>query len=137
LHRLGVIGDIGWLVPAPTRRSAARRRGGDPVAAMATAAARTVAGAGTPSGVAPCLWTGRGARDSVGLDAARRAANLAGRITLDARAAPTDGACVVVLDDVLTTGATAAASCGCLLAAGFRVAGVLTVASVPRWRRPG
>ncbi len=140
LHALGVIdggmlGDLGWLVPAPTRRTAARRRGGDPVAAMARSAAGTVAAAGWSCGVAPCLWTGRGARDSVGLDAAQRAANLAGRIVVDRRATPTPGAAVVLIDDVLTTGATASVACGALRAAGFRVAGVLTVASVPRWRR--
>jgi len=132
-----VLGDVGWLVPAPTRRAAARRRGGDPVAAMAGSAARTVAAAGWSCGVAPCLWTARGARDSVGLDAAQRAANLAGRIIVDPRATPTPGAAVVLIDDVLTTGATAAVACGALRAAGFRVAGVLTVASVPRWRRAG
>jgi predicted amidophosphoribosyltransferase len=133
----GVLGDPGWLVPAPTRRAAARRRGGDPVAAMAASAARTVAAAGWSCGVAPCLWTRRGARDSVGLDAAQRAANLAGRIVIDRRATPTPGATVVLVDDVLTTGATAAVACAALRAAGFRVAGVLTVASVPRWRRAG
>jgi len=133
----GVLGDLAWLVPAPTRRAAARRRGGDPVAAMARSAARTAAAAGRPCGVAPCLWTGRGARDSVGLDAAQRAANLAGRIVVDRRAVPSPGATVVLVDDVLTTGATAAVACGALRASGFRVAGVLTLAAVPRWRRAG
>ena len=35
---------------------------------------------GYPAGVSPCLFTGRGARDSVGLSAADRIANLDGRI---------------------------------------------------------
>jgi predicted amidophosphoribosyltransferase len=40
LRRSGVLPGALWLVPAPSRRSAARARGGDPVTAMARAAAR-------------------------------------------------------------------------------------------------
>ena len=126
-----------WLVPAPTRRSAARRRGGDPVHAMARAAAAAVAAGGEPCGVAPCLVTARGAGDSVGLDAAGRAANLAGRVRIDPRGLPPPGAAVVLLDDVVTTGATAAASCAALREADLEVVAVLALASVPGWRRPG
>ena len=53
----GAVAEPVWLVPAPSRPAAARRRGGDPVRAMATAAARTVAGEGLAAGVAPCLVT--------------------------------------------------------------------------------
>src|SRR5664279_505052 len=80
LHQVAVLPDPLWLVPAPSRRSAARSRGGDPVRAMVRAAACTAAAGGHPTGVAPCLVTAGGARDSVGLDAAARAANLAGRV---------------------------------------------------------
>ena len=137
LRATSLIPPDSWLVPAPTRRSAARRRGGDPVHAMARSAAATMAAAGASCGVAPCLVTARGARDSVGLDAAGRAANLAGRIRIDACGLPPPGAAVVLVDDVVTTGATAAAACAALRAAGFDVAAVLALASVPGWRAPG
>ncbi|ACV77767.1 ComF family protein [Nakamurella multipartita] len=121
-----------WLVPAPSRPSAARRRGGDPVRAMATAAARTVAAAGRACGVAPCLVTAGRARDSVGLDADARRRNLSGRIRLRPGGAPPPGADVLLLDDVLTTGATAVAAAAALTAAGHRPVGLLTLAAVPR-----
>ena len=131
LQEVGVVPLGTWLVPAPTRRSSARSRGGDPVLAMARAAARHLAAAGRPCGVAPCLHTAGRAGDSVGLDAAGRAANLAGRVRFDVRAAPSPGAAVVLVDDVLTTGATAAAACTTLAAAGVEVVAVLTLAAVP------
>jgi predicted amidophosphoribosyltransferase len=77
--------------------------------------------------------TAGSARDSVGLDAAARAANLADRVRLLGRAAPPDGARVVVIDDVLTTGATTAAACRALRTAGVDVVAVLVIASVPGW----
>ena len=80
LRRIALIPDRVWIVPAPSRRSAARRRGGDPVTAMARLAARVLAEHGTEAGVCPCLYTAGQARDSVGLNATQRAANLAGRI---------------------------------------------------------
>jgi predicted amidophosphoribosyltransferase len=122
-----------WLVPAPGRRAAARRRGGDPVTSMARAAAGFAAGAGLPTGVAPCLVTAGSARDSVGLNAAARSANLAGRVRWRAAAAPPAGSAVLLVDDVLTTGATATIACDVLRAADVRVSGVLVLASVPGW----
>lgn len=133
LDRLSLLpGDI-WFVPAPSRRSAARRRGGDPVTAMARAAARLVAGRGGRAGVAPCLYTVRSARDSVGLDSAGRRANLADRVRWRPSAAPPTGSRVALVDDVLTTGATATAACRVLAEAGVRVELVLVLASVPGW----
>jgi len=132
LHAWGVVAEPVWLVPAPSRPAAARRRGGDPVRIMATAAARATADAGIPAGVAPCLVTLGRARDSVGLDAAARQQNLAGRVRLVARAAPPPDAQILLVDDVLTTGATAVAATATLIAAGRRPAGVIALAAVPR-----
>ncbi len=125
-----VVGPL-WLVPAPTRPAAARRRGGDPITAMARAAVPVLLAAGVGAEVAPCLFTGRGARDSVGLDAAARRANLQGRIRWRERAGPPAGTPVVLLDDVLTTGATAAAAAVVLRRRSHPVQAVLTLAAVP------
>ena len=133
LHRVGLVPEPIWLVPAPSRRAAARARGGDPVTVMASAAARLAAERGHPAGVAPCLVTAGSARDSVGLDASARAANLADRVRWLPAAAPPVQARVVLVDDVLTTGATTTAACRVLRAAGVDVCGVLVVASVPGW----
>ena len=65
-----------WLVPAPSRRAAARARGGDHVARLARALAAT--DRHPTIRVAQALALARRTRDSVGLDAAQRAANLAG-----------------------------------------------------------
>jgi predicted amidophosphoribosyltransferase len=91
-----------WLVPAPSRPAAARARGGDHVLRLCRQLAR-----GDPRcHVAPALRLGRRARDSVGLDAAARTANLAGRLRVIERALPPIGATVILVDDVVTTGAT-------------------------------
>lgn len=134
LRRMGVLPADCWIVPAPSRRAAARRRGGDPVTAMAVAAAVTMARAGVAAGVAPCLHTGGRARDSVGLDAAGRVANLAGRIRFRERAGPPGGAAVVLVDDVVTTGATLLASVAALHAQGIEVAGLLALSAAAPWR---
>lgn len=121
LLRWGVIDAPVTIVPAPTRRSAARRRGGDPVtriALAATAGHRDVT-------VVQALRMRAFAQDSVGLSSADRLRNVAGRVRL---CQPVTGEALVV-DDIVTTGATAAESVRTLQAAGVRVTGVLTVAN--------
>jgi predicted amidophosphoribosyltransferase len=125
------------LVPAPSRPAAARARGGDHVLRLARAVVRR---AGRPEPGLPCvaraLALGRRAVDAVGLDADARADNLARHLRLRARGLPPPGCAVVLLDDVLTTGATARAATALLAAAGRPVDAVvvLTVAD-PRARR--
>ncbi len=124
IHRLLVWGMAETpltIVPAPTRRSAARRRGGDPVTKMAV---RAVAGHPDLT-VVPALRIKALARDSVGLGTSARERNIAGRVLLWRRRPRTE---VVVVDDIVTTGATARESVRVLRAAGIRVAGVLTIA---------
>ena len=65
-----------------------------------------------------------GARDSVGLDSSARERNVAGRIRLTR---PVNGD-VLLVDDIVTTGATAAESVRVLRAAGAHLAGVLVLA---------
>lgn len=116
-----------WLVPAPSRRSAARRRGGSHMLALARHAAQALADRGRPAAVAPALRLARGARDSAGLDARERVANLAGRVQVHPAGVPPSRTPVILLDDVVTTGATVAAATKALRAAGFPVAAVVTL----------
>lgn len=110
------------LVPAPTRRTSARRRGGDPVTRLAGHASRGL----TAVTVAPALRLRPFTRDSVGLSSAARQANIAGRVRLTR---PVVGAGdVIVVDDIVTTGATATESVRVLQTHGARVVAVLAVA---------
>ncbi|CAM2809170.1 Phosphoribosyltransferase [Mycobacterium intermedium] len=126
VHRLlcwGMVETPLTMVPAPTRRSAARRRGGDPVTRMAEAAV-----AGCPDiAVVRALRMKAFARDSVGLGTSDRERNIANRVVLRTKQRPRDE--VVLVDDIVTTGATARESVRVLLNAGVRVAAVLTIAA--------
>ncbi|MYR08842.1 ComF family protein [Gordonia sp. SID5947] len=112
------------LIPAPTRRSSARRRGGDPVAAFSRVAATRL---GARVRVSELLVTTARARDSAGLDARHRVRNLSGAVTLRrARVAPRGT--IVLVDDVLTTGATASESVRVLARHGCALHAVIVVA---------
>lgn len=113
------------VVPAPTRARAARARGGDPV----TRAVRAAAAHDRALRVVPVLETARGVRDSVGLSAAQRHRNLAGRVLLRRAAGVPRERPVLLVDDVLTTGTTAAEAVRVLVSAGFRPCGVLVIAA--------
>lgn len=123
LHLLtwGLVDTPLTVVPAPTRRWSARRRGGDPVTRMARTAA-----AGLPAvAVVQALRTRAFVADSVGLSSADRQRNIGGRLRL---VRPVAGE-VLVVDDIVTTGATAAESVRVLHTIGARVAAVLVVAN--------
>jgi predicted amidophosphoribosyltransferase len=116
-----------WLVPVPSRRRAARVRGGPHVQRLAGRCARSLAEAGRPAAMAPALRLDAGVRDAVGLDRRQRVANLAGRVRVRQAGAPPPGTSVVLLDDVVTTGATAAACTWALTDAGMVVTAVLAL----------
>ncbi|WP_069163593.1 ComF family protein [Nocardia altamirensis] len=113
------------LVPAPSRTAAARRRGGDPVLRMAQVAASWL----TDSRMVSVLRVWWGVRDSVGLTPGERAHNLRGRVTtIPGSVAPCtiqENAEVVLVDDVLTTGATARESVRALAESGIPTHAVL------------
>jgi predicted amidophosphoribosyltransferase len=118
------------LVPVPSARAASRRRGGDHVRRLARYAA-------IPLGVraVAALDLVRRVQDSVGLGGHARSVNLA-----DAMRArpPTAGAVAVVVDDIVTSGATLGEAARALRAAGWDVAGAAVVAATPRTgARPG
>ena len=116
-----------YLVPAPSRPAQARRRGGPHMLTLARHCAAALAEAGHTVAVAPALRLDGRARDSVGLDAAGRAANLRGRLRHVPAGSPPPGEPVLLLDDVITTGATAAACTEVLARAGVPVAAVLAL----------
>ncbi len=117
------------LVPVPSRRVAAARRGGQHVMLLARRAAAALAGAGVAAAVAPALRVAPGVRDSVGLDPAARQANLAGRVLARRAGLPPAGTAVVLVDDVVTTGTTAAACATVLLRMGVDVPAIVVLAA--------
>ncbi|GAA4893160.1 ComF family protein [Streptomonospora salina] len=108
------------LVPVPARPAALRRRGYDPVLLLARAAARASSTARMPG--APVLAHRRRVGDQVGLDRDRRRDNLTGALAVRDPAALA-GRRVVVVDDVVTTGATLAEAVRALRDAGAAVVG--------------
>lgn len=116
------------IIPAPTRRSAARQRGGDPVTRIAAAVAAGQVGVT----VAPALRMRALTRDSVGLGSSARERNIAGRVLLRRGGLAGFSALgdVLVVDDVVTTGATLAESVRVLNQTGVRVSAALVIASV-------
>lgn len=125
------------LVPVPSRRSVVRSRGHDPLLRVARAAASSLRSHGVPAGVARWLRTVRAAQDQAGLGAAARSRNLAGSMaaTRSARRVLAPPApLVLVVDDVITTGATVREAQRALEEAGVGVAGIATVAATRRRR---
>ncbi|MCL2781007.1 MAG: ComF family protein [Actinomycetia bacterium] len=119
------------LVPVPSVASLARARGGDHVARLARGASACT---GLP--VARALRLARPVRDSAGLDSVARARNVHGAM---AAAAPPVGVrfAAVIVDDIVTTGATFGESARALTAAGWPVLGAVAVAATPsRGERP-
>ncbi|MCU1590200.1 MAG: ComF family protein [Frankiales bacterium] len=123
------------LVPVPSSAAVVRQRGHDHARRLAAAAARALADAGRAAAMLPLLAPARRVGDQAGLDARGRAANLAGAFRV-ARCVPPAG-CVVVVDDVVTTGASLAEATRALAAAGIRVHGAATVAATVRWHGHG
>jgi predicted amidophosphoribosyltransferase len=113
------------LVPVPSARSAAAARGGDHVLRLARHAA-PISGVRFARGV---LRLTRAVRDSAGLGSTERGVNLAHAFA--ARPAP-PGLVAVVVDDIVTTGATLHEATRALRAAGWPVLGCAVVAATQR-----
>lgn len=98
------------LVPVPSARGAVRARGHDPVRRIALAAAGELRGAGTRARVLCVLRQRRAVADQSGLNSRQRQANLAGalEVTAGGRRLLAEGGRVVIVDDLMTTGASLA-----------------------------
>jgi len=126
------------LVPVPSRPAVVRSRGHDPLLRLTRHAAARLRQDGRPAAVHRLLRPARAVRDQAGLDAGDRATNLAGSLRATRPAGP-DGRGrpgLVVVDDVLTTGATAREAQRALEADGHRVLGIATVAATRRRTGP-
>lgn len=128
------------LVPVPSHPAKVRERGHDPLHRIAGEARRALVQAGVSVRVTRSLRQRRRVADQSGLGATDRAANLSGalaaRQTRGRHRAPDDvdgrvETCVVV-DDIVTTGATALEAARALVAAGEPVLGVAVVAATQR-----
>jgi ComF family protein len=121
LLTLGLDGlPAGVLVPVPSSRTAIRRRGGNHVLRLARRIDRA-----TPRGVVDALSLTRPVRDSAGLSPSQRASNLHAAMTA---ASPMTPRAAVVLDDVMTTGASVAEAIRALRQAGWTVRGAAVIA---------
>lgn len=108
------------VCPVPSSRRAVRQRGHDHALRLARAA-----GLGA---VRPLLKPARPVADQSGLSTAQRAVNLRGALVARRWAGPP----VLIIDDVVTTGATLVEAARALTAAGHRVVGAAVVAATTR-----
>ena len=119
------------LVPVPSSARASRARGADVAALLAARTARELRGRGRRARVVRGLRQRRRVHDQAGLQAAGRAANVAGAFTVRRTSRWRLRGAVVVVDDVVTTGASAAEACRALGTAGVDVVAVAAVAWTP------
>jgi len=111
------------VVPVPSTRGRNRRRGYDPADLLAMEAARRL---GLPAEA--LLARTRETAPQSDLPASKRPANVAGAFAARPAAA---GRSILLVDDVVTTGATAFAAASALRAAGARTVCLLVLARTP------
>jgi predicted amidophosphoribosyltransferase len=128
------------LVPVPSDPATVRERGQDPLHRILGEARRVLVRAGVPARGTRLLRQRRRVADQAGLGAVERASNLARAFAsrrADTRPSrdgkePGGAATCVVVDDIVTTGATALEATRALTAAGHPVLGVAVVAATRR-----
>lgn len=109
-----------WLVPAPSSPANFRKRGYLPSLILARQLNRAT---GSSLTVKAALRFERSVADQSGLSAEQRKANLAGSMVASASVS---GRRVILIDDVVTTGATLVESARAIAEAGGEVVGFLT-----------
>jgi predicted amidophosphoribosyltransferase len=125
------------LVPVPSHPAVVRTRGHDPVLRAAQAAAAELRRRGLAARVVPLLRVAQRPLDQAGLDAGARMRNLQGRFAarrgavpeVDRGARPAE---IVIVDDVVTTGATLREAQRALEAVGTAPVGAAAVAATRR-----
>lgn len=121
------------LVPVPSSRAAVRARGHDPTYRLAWVAARVLRREGMAVECVRAVAQVRRVADQSGLPAVERMRNLAGALV----AGPVvRGRQVVLVDDVITTGASLVEAARAVEAAGGVVLAAATVAATPRRGSP-
>jgi ComF family protein len=119
-----------FVTPVPTTAARLRERGYNQAELLATAFARA-----TGRRLRQLLERGGGAGTQTALQPAARSANVADAFRAGPDSGGVAGAHVILVDDVLTTGATAAACTRTLVAAGARAVSVVTFARALDVRR--
>ena len=126
----GVLGEVGWrvdcVVAVPTEAKSLRKRGYNQAEKLAKRLCR-LRGLRMETRV---IKKKRGTRSQVGLNAQERRRNLTGALLPDKRSKSVMDKCVLLIDDVYTTGATAEICALTLLACGAKEVYVLCAARV-------
>lgn len=118
-----------WLVPIPSNPATVAQRGLDFTGSLAATAARRLRVQGRQVGVVRALRQRRRPADQSGLGVAERYTNL--HDAYQSRGRPRPGS-VIVIDDVVTTGATMSEALRALAVSGHDVVGGAAVAWTPR-----
>lgn len=119
------------LCPVPSSRKAVRQRGHDHAMRLAEAAAARLRQEGVAARAERLLAPARRVADQSGLTTQQRAANLRGALVSRGPGRPQ----VVVIDDVITTGATLVEAARALRVGGHQLLGAAVVAATTRQRR--
>jgi predicted amidophosphoribosyltransferase len=121
------------VVPVPSSSAAVRRRGDAPLELLTRAALGQTARRERQLMLWPVLRLGRLVADQAGLNHAQRAANLEHAMKVRARSRDgVHGVTCLLVDDVLTTGATLVEAARALRAAGADHVAAATVAATQR-----
>lgn len=122
------------LVPVPSSPGAKRRRGYDAIDQLARSSAQLLRKGGVDCRTGQLLRHRRAVEDQSGLSAVDRWRNLHGAFEVREKRI-LSGRSIVVVDDILTTGATASEAVRALTKAGHRPLGIAVIAATSR--KPG